>query len=179
MSIARRGGLGSGSPQLVEESPRSPQSLSEYWRILPFAYAQVVLEAEGRPRCEHHAAFFGEPVGQLQEALQLVQVVAVALGHYPPQGYLGADRSGDAVELLVGGVDGQNVVSRIEQDVEQQEVSLDCARSDQDVLGCAVAIGVRQSGPKLKRAGGLAVSERGLKQPFQDGLLFFRLLEGK
>src|SRR5918995_55083 len=66
MSIARRGGLGSGSPQLVEESSRSPQSLSEYWRVLPYAYAQVVLEAEGRPRCEHHAAFFGEPVGQLQ-----------------------------------------------------------------------------------------------------------------
>jgi hypothetical protein len=58
MSIARRGRLGSGSPQLVEEGPRSPQSLSEYGRILPYSYAQVVLEAEGRPRREHYAMFF-------------------------------------------------------------------------------------------------------------------------
>ena len=49
MSIARRGGLGSGSPQLVEEGARSPESLREYGWILPYAYAQVVLEAEGRP----------------------------------------------------------------------------------------------------------------------------------
>jgi hypothetical protein len=66
MSIARRGRLGSGSPQLVEEGARSPESLREYGRILPYAYAQVVLEAEGRPRREHHAAFFGEPVGELE-----------------------------------------------------------------------------------------------------------------
>jgi hypothetical protein len=58
MSIARRGGLGSGSPQLVEEGSCSLESLSEYGRILPYSYAQVVLEAEGRPRREHYAMFF-------------------------------------------------------------------------------------------------------------------------
>ena len=81
--------------------------------------------------------------------------------------------------MLVGGVDGHNVVSRIEQDVEQQEVSLDGARGDKDVLGPAVAVGVRQFGPELERAGGLTVSERGLQQPFQDGLTFFGLFEGE
>ena len=113
------------------------------------------------------------------QALQLVQVVAVALGPYPPQGDLGADGAGHAVELLVGGVDGHDVVSRIEQDVEQQEVGLDGARGDQDVLGPAVAVGARQGGPELERPGGLAVSERGLQQPFQEGLAFFGLFEGE
>src|SRR3712207_2391157 len=343
----------SGSSQRVEEGARSPKPFSEYGRILPYAYAKVMLEAEGRPRREHHAVFFGEPVGELEgghvelvaqegqqttpwrrpgkelgalldkalgrlqvladdlpvtlddaisvferqdrqrvaelaraqggvvahapalghylcrcrhppdpqprqpeglgdgadaygtrtvleggrregiaagdlepsvglvaehpgpyrlrqavdapelllaehcprwvvrgvhddqtrarghQTLQLVQVVAVALGPYPPQGYLGADGAGHAVKLLVGGVDGHNVVSRIEQDVEQQEVSLDCARGDQDVLGPAVAVGVRQGAPELKRPGGLAVSERGVQQPFQDGLSFFGLFEGE
>src|SRR5215217_1009773 len=60
------GDLGSGSSQLVEEGPRSSESLGEYERILPYAYAKVMLKAEGRSRCEHHAVFFGEPVGQLQ-----------------------------------------------------------------------------------------------------------------
>src|SRR3712207_9343554 len=56
----------SGSSQRVEEGARSPKPFSEYGRILPYAYAQVVLEAEGRPRREHHAVFFGEPVGELE-----------------------------------------------------------------------------------------------------------------
>src|SRR3712207_6223233 len=56
----------SGSSQRVEEGARSPKPFSEYGRILPYAYAQVVLEAEGRPRREHHAVFFGEPAGKLE-----------------------------------------------------------------------------------------------------------------
>jgi len=76
----------------------------------------------------------------------------VALGANPPQGDLGADRAGHAVELLVGGVDGHDVVPRIEQDVEQQKVGLDGTRGDEDVLGFAVAVGVRQRAPELQRA---------------------------
>ena len=81
----------------------------------------------------------------------------VALGAYPPQGDLGADRAGHAVELLVGGVDRHDVVPRIKQDVEQQEVGLDGPCGDEDILGLAVAVGVRQRGPELERAGCLAV----------------------
>src|SRR5215211_2906624 len=57
---------GSGSSQLVEEGPRSPKALGEHRRILPYPYTQMVLEPEGRPRREHHAVFFGEPVGELE-----------------------------------------------------------------------------------------------------------------
>jgi hypothetical protein len=52
------GDLGSGSSQLVQEGSRPPESLGEYGWVLPYAYAQVVLEAEGSPRREHHAMFF-------------------------------------------------------------------------------------------------------------------------
>jgi hypothetical protein len=38
---------GSGAPQLVQEGARSPEALGEHRRVLPYAYAQVVLEAEG------------------------------------------------------------------------------------------------------------------------------------
>ena len=41
------GDLGSGSSQLVQEGSRPPESLGEYGWFLPYAYAQVVLEAEG------------------------------------------------------------------------------------------------------------------------------------
>ena len=44
----------------------STKSLGEYCWILPYAYAKVMLEAECRPRREHHAVFFGEPVGELE-----------------------------------------------------------------------------------------------------------------
>src|SRR5215212_9656759 len=60
------GNLDSRSSQLFEEGARSSKPFSEYGRILPYAYAQVVFEAEGRPRCEHHALFFREPVGELE-----------------------------------------------------------------------------------------------------------------
>ena len=65
LKMSHYGNLGSGSSQLVEEGACSPESLCEDGRILPYAYAQVVLEAEGRSRREHHAPFFGEPVGEL------------------------------------------------------------------------------------------------------------------
>jgi hypothetical protein len=60
------GDLGSGSSQLVQEGSRPPEFLGEYWWVLPYAYAHVVLEAEGSPRREHHAVFFAEPVGELE-----------------------------------------------------------------------------------------------------------------
>jgi hypothetical protein len=65
LELCPEGYRGSGSPQLVQEGARPPEALGEHRRILPYAYAQVVLEAERRPRREHHATFFGEPVGEL------------------------------------------------------------------------------------------------------------------
>ena len=47
LEMSHYGNLGSGSSQLVEEGACSPESLCEDERILPYAYAQVVLEAEG------------------------------------------------------------------------------------------------------------------------------------
>ena len=67
-------GLGSGPSQLVEEGARSPKTLGEDGRVLPYAYPKVILEAECRPRREHHAALFGEPVGELEGGY--VEVVA-------------------------------------------------------------------------------------------------------
>jgi hypothetical protein len=66
LKMCTYGDSGLGSSQLVQEGPRSPESLSEHGRVLPYTYAKVVLEAEGRPRREHHAVFFGEPVGELE-----------------------------------------------------------------------------------------------------------------
>src|SRR5215213_2193461 len=60
------GDPGSGSSQSVEEGARPPEPLGEDGRILPYAYAQVVLEAEGRPRREHHAVLLGKPVGEFE-----------------------------------------------------------------------------------------------------------------
>src|SRR5918994_3723208 len=66
LNMCHYGDSGSGSSQLVQEGPRSPESLGEHGRVLPYAYAKVVLEAEGRTRREDHAVFFGEPVGELR-----------------------------------------------------------------------------------------------------------------
>jgi hypothetical protein len=66
LKMCTYGDLGSGSSQLVQEGARPPEALGEYGSVLPYAYAQVVLEAEGSPRREHHAVFFGEPDGELE-----------------------------------------------------------------------------------------------------------------
>src|SRR5829696_8081093 len=157
---------------LVAEDP-SPHRLGQV------VDAPELLLAEHGPRGVVRGIEYDQTRAGCHQALQLVQVVAVALEPYLPQADVGSYGAGHAVELLVGGVDGHDVVTRIEQDVKQQEVGLDGARGDEDVLRRAVAVGVGEYSLKLQRPRGRAVAERGFQQPLEKNLALLGFFEGE
>ena len=102
------------------------------------------------------------------ELLQFVQVIAeVVLRTQSPEGDIAADGARDAVELLVGWVDGDDVVTRFQQDVEGQEVGFDGTGGDQDVVWSTVLIRCSQQRPQFQRAWCFGIAEPGVEQALE------------
>ena len=112
------------------------------------------------------------------QAFELVQVESEArLGAQLPERHVAADGAGNAVELLIRRMDRDDVVSGLEQDVEQEEVGLDGARRDQDLLGPRVAVGRRDRRAQLECPRRLAVSQAQIEEAREDPFALLRRLE--
>ena len=103
-----------------------------------------------------------------EQSLQVVQVEAeAAVAAYLPQRHITAKGVGDAVELLVGRIGRDDVVSRIQQHIEQQEVGLDSTGGDDNVLRTAILVGPCQQAAQLQGTSGLRVAQPHFQQFFK------------
>jgi hypothetical protein len=82
----------------------------------------------------------GAPGDEALEVLEVEPEAAIVRAHFPERD-IGAERRRHALDLLVGRVDGDDVVAGVEQGVEEQVVRLDRAGGDQDVVRAGALVG--------------------------------------
>jgi hypothetical protein len=97
--------------------------------------------------------------GGSHQPLERLDIVAIP-GRGPdlPQRDVAAQRARDAVQLLVGRERRDHVVTRVQQDVEQEVVGLDGARRHQHTVGVAAGVGGRDRRTERGGAPRLAIA---------------------